>query len=218
MSPNMNIDKKKLLPIAYCVICLLISITFLTCDIVKSYNLYLSGEYQLRVEARIINFDNINFLNGNPGRDYSIPTLIEKQVGTEVYIFNLHSGTCDIDYRDKYDRRAYANNVPIENLEVTTDDYKLLSGEKRYSITEYLQRIITYTPIQMKKWLPSGALEKKIWEQFRVFAFLLIFDLLYIIYKTKSKKYEFTSLVMNGIMYISSTLCLLISVLGIYIV
>ena len=216
MISNFKTNMKKVLPIAYCTICLLVTTTILICDIQYCYSFYLSNKYQLCAEATIVNLENINFQNGNPGRDYSYPTLVGSQVGTKVYIYNIHEGTCDLIYIGEYDR-SYAKDVPLNNLAYSTDDYKLLSGEKRYNILEYMQRIIGYTPDQIENGIVSGNLEKKIYQYFRVLSVLFIFDFLYVIYKIRSKKLTAFGHFMNGLMYVSSSFCLIISVLGIYI-
>lgn len=179
-------------------------------DIINSYNKYLSGEYQLRAEAKIVSTDNINTeFEAPPG----LAWLGGLEVGDEVAMYNMHDNKCDVENKERYDKHMFAKNVPIENLEFSTDDYKLLSGEKRYNIIEYMQRVLGYTPSQRERHFESGSLEVLIYLQSRVFPVLLVIDILYLVYKIRSKKFGFVSLVMNGIMCITSTYCL-IYVLG----
>ena len=217
MISDLESKKKKLIKIAYCILCLLVCIVLLTVDVIRCYNKYLSGEYQLRAEAKIVNMENIDFINYYPGRDYLCHTLPPNGVKDGVYMYNIHNNKCDIRYNSSY-MYVEAKDVSLKDLSYSSYDYKLLTGEKRYNLYEYMLRINSYTPNQMKKWFPSGILEKKIYQYFRVLSMLLIFDLLYLIFKLKSKKVDFISCFMNGIMYTSSTFCLLISVFNIYFV
>ena len=214
MISDMKLGMKKILPIAYCLVCLIVSITSLACDIVKCYNLYLSGEYKLKAEATIISLENTYFEDRNPYKSFGYTPIRNIKIGADVYAYNMSSNKCDIEYRYS-DEYWVAQDVPVENLEISTDDNKLLSGEKRYSIIEYMQRISNYTPGQIKNRFPGGALEYSIPQSTRAFTILLIFDFIYVIYKAKSKKVNTFSHIMNGIMYVSSTFCLLISVLRI---
>jgi|GEM_PF-1760319 len=209
MSSAVETKRKKMIPIGYCLLCLTVIIAIMAFDMINSYNKYLSGEYQLRAEAKIVDTHNINFeYESFPHFD----SLGRLEVGHEVYMYNMHDNKCDIEYRDRYEY-IFAKDVPIENLEFSTDDYKLLSGEKRYNIIEYAQRVLGYTSNQRVNSFVSGTLETIIYIQSRIFLVLLVIDILYVIYKIKSKKFGFVSLVMNGIMHVTSTYCLLIIVL-----
>lgn len=210
MSSDIETKRKKIIPIGYCLLCLTVLIALMASEMIISYNKYLSGEYQLRAEAKIVSTDTINTeFEAPPG----LAWLDEFEVGDEVIMYNMHDNKCNIENREQYDKNMLAQNVPIENLEFSTDDYKLLSGEKRYNIIEYVQRVFGYTPSQREKQFESGSLEILIYLQSRIFSVLLVIDILYLVYKIISKKFGFVSLVMNGIMCITSTYCL-IYVLG----
>jgi len=215
MSSDIESKRKKIILITYCILCLAVSIAFLTCDVIKCYNKYLSGEYQLRAEATIVSLENTYFEDRNPYKSFGYTPIRNIKIGADVYAYNMRSNKCDIEYRYS-DEYWVAQDVPVENLEISTDDNKLLSGEKRYSIIEYMQRIFNYTPGQIKNRFPGGALEYSIPQSTHAFAILLIFDFIYVIYKAISKTVDTFDHIMNGIMYVSSTFCLLISVSGMY--
>ena len=215
MISDLESKKKKLIKIAYCILCLLVFIVLLTVDVIRCYNKYLSGEYQLRAEAKIVDMAHIDFINYYPGRDYLSHTLPSGGVENGVYMYNIHDNECDLYYNDGY-ILLRAKDVSLDDLSYSSHDYKLLTGEKRYNLYEYMQRIITYTPTQMTMRFPSGTLEKEIHQYSRAFSILLIFDFLYVLYKVRSKRMDAFNHIMNGVMYISSTYCLLISMIGIY--
>jgi len=205
MRSDIETKRKKIIPIGYCLLCLTVIIVLVASEMIISYNKYLSNEYQLRAEAKIVSTDHINTnIESLPG----IASLSRFEVGDEVTMYNMHDNKCDIENRESYYENMFAKNVPIENLEFSTDDYKLLSGEKRYNIIEYVQRVLGYTPSQREKHFESGSLEVLIYLQSRVFPVLLVVDILYVIYKIKSKKFGFVSLVTNAIMCLTSTYCL----------
>jgi hypothetical protein len=211
MSSDIETKRKKIIPIGYCLLCLTVFIALMAYDMIDSYNKYFSGEYQLQAEAKIVDMDHINYVvESFPG----LAWIGGLEVGDEVTMYNIHDNKCDIENRERYDVYIYAKDVPIENLECTTDDYKLLSGEKRYSITEYVQRVLGYTPSQTEKCFFSGRLEIILYQQFRVFLVLLVIDIVYVIYKIRSKTFVVLSMIMNGIMCITSSFCLLNYIIG----
>jgi hypothetical protein len=210
MITGIESKKKKIMKIAYCILCLLVCTVLLTVDVIRCYNKYLSGEYQLEAEATI-SVDYVYLMDSFHGREY---IHLGSLVGTEVYMYNIHEDKCDVRRKDA--GYVYADNVSLEDLSYNSEDYELLSGEKRLDFSEYMQRIFHYTPEQKRNGFPSGYLEIKIPPFSRAFAALLVFDFVYVIYKAASKKMNFFGHIMNGIMYVSSTFCLLISVLGIY--
>ncbi len=215
MISELESKKKKLVKIAYCVLCLLVCIVLLTVDMIRCYNKYLSGEYQLRAEAKIVNPEDIHLINGVRGQDYLCSAQLPNGAETIAYMYNIHDKKCDIHYEDGV-RYIFAKDVPVEDLAYDSRDYKLLTGEKQYNLYKYMQRINKYTPRQLNYGYISGTLEKKIYQYVRVFSILLIFDLIYVIYKAISKTVDTFDHIMNGLMYVSSTFCLLISVSGMY--
>ena len=217
MISDLESKKKKLIKIAYCILCLLVCIVLLTVDVIRCYNKYLSGEYQLRAEAKIVNPEDIHLINGVRGQDYLCSAQLPNGAETVAYMYNIHNKKCDIHYEDGV-RYIFAKDVPVEYLAYDSRDYKLLTGEKRYNLYEYTQRINKYTPRQLNYGYISGTLEKKIYQYIRVFSILLIFDLINVIHKLISRKNNLIRFIMNGIMYVSSTFCLLISVSGMYFV
>ncbi len=217
MISDMETRRKKIVTIAYCILCLVVSISLLTRDVINCYNKYLSGEYQLMAEAKIVDNVDLHFIDDFHGKELVSPIKGGLELGTEVYMYNIHDEKCDLDYMNST-LSLHAYDVPIQDLSYNSYDYKLLTREKRYSLYEYMKRINKYTPNQINHGFISGALEKKIYQNIRVFSVLLFFDLIYVIYKLISKKKNYISRIMNGIMYVSSTFCLLISVFGIYFV
>lgn len=217
MGSEVESRRKKIVLITYCMLCLTVSISLLTRDVIVCYNKYLSGEYQLRAEAKIVNTGDIDFINYVPGQDYLCHVPVPDGVGTEVYMYNIHNNKCDIYYDQSY-YYLRAKDVSLNDLSYNSNDYKLLTGEKQYNLFEYMQRVLGYTPLQLKNGFTSGTLEDKIYQQIRVFSVLLVFDFIYVIYKFISKKKNYVSRILNGIMYVSSTFCLLISVFGMYLV
>ena len=217
MISDLESKKKKLIKIAYCILCLLVFIVLLTVDVIRCYNKYLSGEYQLRAEAKIVNTEDIHLINGVRGQDYLCSAQLPNGAETVAYMYNIHNKKCDIHYEDGV-RYIFAKDVPVEYLAYDSRDYKLLTGEKRYNLYEYMQRINKYTLRQLNYGYTSGILEKKIYQYVRVFSILLIFDFIYVIYKAISKTVDTFDHIMNGLMYVSSTFCLLISVFNIYFV
>jgi hypothetical protein len=217
MISDMETRRKKIVTITYCILCLVVSISLLTRDVIRCYNKYLSGEYQLKAEARIVNPEDIHFINGVRGQDYLCSAQLPNGAETVIYMYNIHDKKCDIHYEDGV-RYIYAKDVRVEDLAYDSRDYKLLTGEKRYNLYEYMQRINKYTPRQLNYGYISGTLEKKIYQYVRVFSILLIFDSIYVIHKLISRKNNLIRFIMNGIMYVSSTFCLLISVFNFYFV
>jgi hypothetical protein len=214
MISDLESKKKKLIKIAYCILCLLVCILLLTVDVIRCYNKYLSGEYQLEAEATIASLKNVNLINGVRGQDYLQPVTSGIEVGTKVYMHNIHDKKCDIIYRAS-GTIVYANDVPLEALSYNSEDYELLTGEKQYSFTEYMQRILNYTHEQLMYGFAGGALEYNISTFTPVYSVLLIFDIIYVIYKAVSKKLTGFGHFMNGLMYVSSSLCMIISILNI---
>ena len=217
MISDLESEKKKLIKIAYCILCLLVCIVLLTVDVINCYGKYLSGEYKLKAEAKIVDTEDIHLINGVRGQDYLCSAQLPNGAETVAYMYNIHNKKCDIHYEDGV-RYIFAKDVPVEDLAYDSRDYKLLTGEKRYNLYEYMQRINKYTLRQLNYGYTSGILEKKIYQYVRVFSILLIFDFIYVIYKAKSKKVNTFSHIMNGLMYVSSTFCLLICVFNIYFV
>lgn len=200
-------DIKKSVPIAYCIICLLISSSIFSSAFLECYHEYQDNNYKLVTAAKIISIENIDSANGDH-------TLVEGQVGTEVYMHKIKDNACDIFYKEG-DDVVYFSDIPLENLSYNHNEYEVLAGDK-LNIYEYFLRIIGYSPSQVMNGFVGGTLEKKVYQYFYVSSILLIFDVLYVVYKIKSKKFEVVSLVMNAIMCTTSTFWVLINVLGIY--
>jgi len=214
MISDIESKKKKIIKIAYCILCLLVCIVLLTVDVINCYGKYLSGEYQLKAEAKIVDNVDLHFIDDFHGKELVSPIKGGLELGTEVYMYNIHDEKCDLDYMNST-LSLHAYDVPIQDLSYRSYDYKLLTGEKGYNLNEYMQRINKYTPKQLEYGFTSGLLEIRIYQNIRVFSVLIIFDSIYVIYKLISKKKNYVSCIMNGIMYVSSTFCLLICVLRI---
>ena len=217
MISDLESKKKKLIKIVYCILCLMVCVVLLTVDVINCYGKYLSGEYKLKAEAKIVDTEDIHLINGVRGQDYLCSAQLPNGAETVAYMYNIHNKKCDIHYEDGV-RYIFAKDVPVEYLAYDSRDYKLLTGEKRYNLYEYMQRINKYTLRQLNYGYTSGILEKKIYQYVRVFSILLIFDFIYVIYKAISKTVDTFDHIMNGLMYVSSTFCLLISVFNIYFV
>ena len=217
MISDLESKKKKLIKIVYCILCLMVCVVLLTVDVINCYGKYLSGEYKLKAEAKIVDTEDIHLINGVRGQDYLCSAQLPNGAETVAYMYNIHNKKCDIHYEDGV-RYIFAKDVPVEDLAYDSRDYKLLTGEKRYNLYEYMQRINKYTLRQLNYGYTSGILEKKIYQYVRVFSILLIFDFIYVIYKAISKTVDTFDHIMNGLMYVSSTFCLLISVFNIYFV
>ena len=208
-----NMDVRKSLPIAYCMFCLLICITVFGSAFLDCYISYQENHIVLVTTAKIVSLENIDSTNW----DYTLG-----QIGTEVGIYNIKGNKCDICYKDtsykffKIHDEIYYRDMPLENLSYNQDEYEELTG-KKLSVFGYFYRIIRYTPNQAMHGFVGADLERKVYQYFYVLSVLLIFDVLYLAYKIKSKKFEVISLFMNGIMCVANTFWLFINVLGIFI-
>ncbi len=176
--------KKKLI-ILIIIIGVVISILKLLYVADNAWRDYVRDNYHFHVQGIIVDADNIDFVNGNPGRDYSYPTLAGKKNGNEVIAYNYDNGRCDIVYSDG-DNYSYAFNVDIGNLSVS--ELGILTGEEKMSRFQYYTKLIRLTRIELKTSDITSSAEKEVNISFKRLCHFSIISCVLISYLCLRKK------------------------------